>query len=212
MSDQLMEQHYFTTPVYMVKKLDFLNVVKGVSDRYLEEARSRGGVVVMSGSYVGEPEVAEFGQYVSQTVWNILSAQGYQMSDLVTYFTEMWTQEHSHLSAMETHVHGHGVQMSAFYFLDVPDNSCKLVIHDPRPAKLMVNLHPAQMDQISQASHQIVFTPEPGLMVFVPAWLPHSFTKNFSDKPMTFVHMNLSVSMSPEALQRMNNEKTVEIL
>ena len=227
--DQLIEQYYFQTPVYMLKKPDFLPVVNAVSQKYVERSRARkknkNPVVVMSGSYMNEPEIAEFAKYVSQTAWNILSAQGYKMQDLVTFFTEMWTQEHNNLSSMETHVHGHGVQISAFYFLDVPENSCKLVIHDPRPGKVIVNLHQANPKEISEASHQIVFTPEPGLLVLVNSWVPHSFTKNFSKQSLRFVHMNLSVALSPEALERMKNgevpkkvcnlkskKKTVEVL
>lgn len=204
-----MEQYYFQTPVYLLKKPDFLPTVKAVSERYVERSRARkknkNPVVVMSGSYMNEPEMAEFCKYVSQTAWNILSAQGYRMQDLVTYFTEMWTQEHNHMSSMETHTHGHGVQISGFYFLDVPEKSCKLVVHDPRPGKVMVNLHQADPRQVSDASHQIVFTPEPGLMVFMNSWVPHSFTKNFSKDSLRFVHMNLSVALSPEAFERMKN-------
>lgn len=207
--DQLIEQYYFQTPVYLLKKPDFLPTVKAVSERYVERSRARkktkNPVVVMSGSYMNEPEMAEFCKYVSQTAWNILSAQGYRMQDLVTYFTEMWTQEHNHMSSMETHTHGHGVQISGFYFLDVPEKSCKLVVHDPRPGKVMVNLHQADPRQVTEASHQIVFTPEPGLMVFMNSWVPHSFTKNFSKDSLRFVHMNLSVALSPEALERMKN-------
>jgi hypothetical protein len=226
--DQLIEQYYFQTPVYLVKKPEFLPVVNAVSQRYIERSRARkknkNPVMVMSGSYMNEPEIAEFAKYVSQTGWNILSAQGYRMEDLVTYFTEMWTQEHNHMSSMETHVHGHGVQISAFYFLDAPENSCKLVVHDPRPGKVIVNLHQKDARQVTEASHQIVFKPEPGLLVFINSWVPHSFTKNFSKQPLRFVHINMSVALSPEALERikngevpkkvckMKNKKSVEVL
>ena len=207
--DQLTEQHYFVSPVYMVKKPEFLPTVSAVSQQYITRSRARkrnkNPVVVMSASYMHEPQMAEFAKYVSQTAWNILSAQGYRMEDMVTFSTEMWTQEHNYLSNMETHVHGHNVQINAFYFLDVPQGSCKMVIHDPRPGKVILNLHPQDSRNVSQASHQVVFTPEPGLLVLANSWLPHSFTKNFSKEPMRFVHMNLSVAVNPEAVERMQN-------
>ena len=200
--DQLEEMHYFTTPVYVVRKPEFLPVVKSVSDRYIEQSKARkkkdNYVVLMTGTYSHEPEIAEFAQYVSQTAWNILAAQGYAMDTLVTYFTEMWTQEHNFLSSMETHVHGRGAQISAFYFLDVPKNSCKLVIHDPRPGKVIISLPDTHTDAVSAASNQIVFTPEAGMLFFANAWVPHSFTKNLSRESLRFVHMNLSVAVVPE--------------
>lgn len=219
--DQLDERHYFVTPVYMVKKPEFLPAVSEVSQKYLAKSRARkkskNPIVVMSGSYMAEPAVAPFAQYVSQTAWNILSAQGYKMKDMVTYFTEMWTQEHNTMSSMETHVHGHGVQLSCFYFLDVPENSSKVVIHDPRPGKLMGHLYPEEPRKVSMAAHQIVFKPEPGLMIFLNSWVPHSFTKNLGKGPLRFVHMNLAVTLSPEALKaaqegKKPTEKAVEVL
>jgi hypothetical protein len=203
--DKLIETHYFATPVYTVRKPEFLEPVRAVSGRYLEASRqrkkSKNPIVLMSASYMHEPEMAEFAQYISQTAWNILSSQGFDMKNLVTYFTEMWTQEHNYLSSMETHVHGRGAQISVFYFLDAPKSGCKLVIHDPRPGKVIINLPETDPNAITQGSHQIVFTPEPGAMIFVNAWVPHSFTKNFSKESVRFVHMNLNVAPNPNPIQ-----------
>jgi uncharacterized protein (TIGR02466 family) len=207
--DKLTEAHYFVSPVYMVKKEEFVDVVGAVSDRYLAKARPDGKhfPTLMTADYSQEPELAEFSQYVSQTAWNILQAQGYAMDKLVTYFTEMWTQEHNHMSGMETHMHGMGAQISAFFFIDVPADGCKMVIHDPRPAKVIINMPQADDSKISNGSTQIVFTPEVGTLIFTNAWLPHSFTRNQSDKPTRFVHMNLSVAVAP-----VKEDPNVEVL
>lgn len=206
--DKLEEAHYFASPIYMVKKPEFLDAVRTVSARYEEISREGSkGANLMTGTYAHEPELEEFSRYVSQTAWNILSSQGYNMDSLVTFFTEMWTQEHGHMSSMETHIHGHGVQISAFYFIDVPKDSCKLVLHDPRHAKVIINLPEKDATKITMGSHQVVFTPEAGSLIFANAWLPHSFTKNMSQEPMRFVHMNLSVAVSPEA-----QEPEVEVI
>ena len=196
--DHLSEAHYFTSPVYMVKKTEFLEAVKSCSDRHLELTRQAGNVTTMTGNFSLDPEVAAFAQYVSQTAWNILASQGYMMSKLVTYFTEMWTQEHNKMSSMDTHVHGMGAQISAFYFLDVPENACNFVIHDPRPGKVIVSLPAEDASKITAASPMVMFTPEPGALILTNSWLPHSFTRNHSDEPMRFVHMNLSVSINQE--------------
>jgi uncharacterized protein (TIGR02466 family) len=200
--DNLNEANYFSTPVYLVRKTEFLEVVKSVSDRYLAQAANTCGdsvpPTVMTADYSAEPELAEFGQYVSQTAWNILAAQGYNMDKFVTYFTEMWTQQHNFMSSMETHIHGAGAQISAFYFLEVPKDGCNLVIHDPRPAKVIIGLPQKDESKISGASNMIVFTPEAGSLILTNSWLPHSFTRNMSYEPVRFVHMNLSVAMAPE--------------
>jgi uncharacterized protein (TIGR02466 family) len=212
MSDTLEQMDYFASPVYVVTKPEFMDAVRTVSTRYEEASREHKKnpdyVNLMTASYAHEPELEAFSQYISQTAWNILSSQGYNMDNLVTYFTEMWTQEHNHLSSMETHVHGYGVQISAFYFIDVPENSCKLVVHDPRPGKVIINLPEKNVNKITAGSHQIVFTPQPGTLIFANAWLPHSFTKNMSHESMRFVHMNLSVAVN----EKPEEENSVEVL
>ena len=200
--DKLNESHYFASPVYMVLKTDFLESVRKVSDRYLQESRGEKiSVTAMTGNYSQEPELAEFTQYISQTAWNILASQGYAMEKLVTYFTEMWTQEHNFMSSMDTHIHGSGSQISAFYFLDVPEGGCKMVIYDPRPAKVIISMPQANDDKITSGSNQVVFTPEAGTLILTNAWLPHSFTRNMSYESTRFVHMNLSVAIAPEQPQ-----------
>lgn len=198
--DQLKEAHYFASPIYVVQKPEFLDAVRTVSLRYEDVSRDyqKNPTTLMTSTYAHEPELEEFSRYVSQTAWNILESQGYNMEDLVTFFTEMWTQEHGHTSSMETHIHGRGVQISAFYFIEVPKDSCKLVLHDPRQAKVIINLPEKDANKITMGSHQIVLTPEVGTMIFVNAWLPHSLTQNMNQEPMKFVHMNLSVALSQE--------------
>jgi len=207
--DKLEEAHYFASPIYVVKKPEFLEAVRTVSLRYEDNSRecTKNSVMLMTGTYAHEPELEEFSLYVSQTAWNILESQGYNMDRLATFFTEMWTQEHGHLSSMETHIHGHGSQISAFYFIDAPKGSCKLVLHDPRSAKVITNLPEKDNTKITMGSHQIVFTPEAGTLIFANAWFPHSLTKNMSQEPMKFVHMNLSVAVAPEA-----EEPKVEVI
>lgn len=192
---------YFPTHVYAVKKPEFLESVREVSDRYLRylaEVRQEKQMTVMTHTYAHEESIKEFAEYVSQTAWNILQSQGYAMDKLVTFFTEMWTQEHNTISDMAYHVHGMGAQISAFYFLDAPPAGCQFVIHDPRPTKMMINLPQADEGTITDASFNVMFTPEAGTLMFTNAWLPHSFTKNLSTEPCRFVHMNLGVMPGPE--------------
>lgn len=210
--DQLEEFHYFTTPIYAIKAPQFLESVRKVTKKYLDQSKShiakgKNPMTVMTTNFSLDPDVSDFAGYVSQTAWNILQSQGYNMDNLMTYFTEMWTQEHNFHSSMETHVHGQGAQISAFYFLQVPDHSCKMVIHDPRPGKVIINLPEKDNSKVSPASTQIVFSPAEGMIIFTPAYLPHQFTRNLNKtKPVHFVHMNLSVSASTETKTEPNLE------
>jgi hypothetical protein len=204
--DQLEEINYFATTIYAVEKRDFLSPIRAISDKYLEESKNCLGknMTVMTQNFSTDPEALEFAQYVSQTAWNILASQGYAMNDGVTYFTEMWTQEHNFQSSMDQHFHGNGAQISAFYFLEVPDKACKLIVYDPRAAKVIINLPQADADKMTPASPFGVFTPKEGVIIFTPAWLPHSFSRNMnSEKPMKFVHMNIAVAPAPQAADPM---------
>jgi len=199
--DQLEEINYFATTIYAVEKTEFLKPIRAISDKYLEESKNCLGknMTVMTQNFSNNPEALEFAQYVSQTAWNILASQGYAMNDGVTYFTEMWTQEHNFQSSMDQHFHGNGAQISAFYFLEVPDKACKLIVYDPRAAKVIINLPQADADKMTPASPFGVFTPKEGVIIFTPAWLPHSFSRNMnSEKPMKFVHMNIAVAAAPQ--------------
>lgn len=208
--DKLEEAHYFVTPIYVIKKTEFLERVKEISDRYLEEAKKEGTrkMTVMTGGYAHEPSISDFTKYVSQTAWNILNSQGYAMDTVYTFFQEMWTQEHNSFSSMDTHVHGNRAQISCFYFLTTPKNGCQMLIHDPRPTKMMINLPQKDESKVTMATPHLVITPQEGLMVFTNAWIPHSFSKNFSQESCQFVHMNLSVAALPpkeEGLDDKNN-------
>lgn len=197
--DQLQETYLFPSIVYSVDKPEFLDAVFGISSKYLAQKSSViDQFVTMTADFSHEPEIEGFAQYVSQTAWNILDSQGYDMSRLVTYFQEMWTQLHSQYSGMDQHIHGSNAQISAFYFLAVPENSSSMVIYDPRPAKVVTAL-PMKDDAI--ARQQLMFRPKVGMLVFTPAWLPHSFTRHMSTDLMQFVHMNLSVAAAPETPQ-----------
>jgi hypothetical protein len=199
--DHLEEINYFATTIYAVEKTEFLEPIRAISDKYLEESKNCLGrnMTVMTQNFSTDSEALEFAQYVSQTAWNILASQGYAIDHGVTYFTEMWTQEHNFQSSMDQHFHGNGAQISAFYFLEVPDKACKLIVYDPRASKVIINLPQADADKMTPASPFGVFTPKEGVIIFTPAWLPHSFSRNMnSEKPMKFVHMNIAVAPAPQ--------------
>jgi uncharacterized protein (TIGR02466 family) len=182
-----------------MKRPDLLEVVKKISEKNLIEAKSKSKdeifPVYMSENFFDDPEISEFNLAIRQISWSILNDQGYNMGNKEVFFTEMWTQEHYKHSLMEQHTHKFGSQIVGFYFLETPENCSRLLVHDPRPAKTIIGLDEFDVNEATEASDIVNFTPEPGLLVFTNGWLPHSFSRHMSDEPIKFVHFNLGVSI-----------------
>ena len=194
---QLQVAYHFPCPIYIIERPDFLEVVNTVSEEALNVAKKAQPLneiypVHMTGSYFGDLRMAGFSEFVGATAWNILNEQGYAMQDKAVQFTEMWTQEHHKHSAMDAHVHGFGSQIVGFYFLETPEGGSNVVFHDPRAAKVQIDLPEQDMSMATPASKMINFTPKPGMMIFANSWLMHSFTRHAADLPIKFVHILLA--------------------
>lgn len=201
---QLNVAYHFPCPIYLIERPDFLETVNTVSEEALATVKKDQQLneiypVHMTGSYFADPRMAGFSEFVGATAWNILNEQGYAMQDKVVQFTEMWTQEHHKHSAMDAHVHGFGSQIVGFYFLETPQDCSRVVFHDPRAAKVQIDLPEQDMNMATPASKMINFQPKPGLMIFANSWLMHSFTRHAADLPIKFVHFNLTVQMAQPA-------------
>jgi uncharacterized protein (TIGR02466 family) len=193
--DQL---HYFATPVYITQQPQFLEVVKaiaadGIAQVHGDKKPDKIHPVRMSGNILEDERIAPFAEFIANTAWNILASQGFAMDGFSTSFTELWCQEHYQTSSMDYHAHPGGNFLVGFYFLDVPDGAPPVVIHDPRPGRVMLSLPEADPSQATLSSTMINFKPQPGMVMFAPAWLAHSFGRNASKKPFRFVHFNLTV-------------------
>ena len=200
--DQFMQFDYFASSVYRLDKLDFLDSVNKVSDEYLEKSKQEEPTldethpVRMTSHYFNDERIIDFSSYVAQTAWNILHHQGYAMQDYSTYFLEMWTQEHHKCSSMDQHIHGNNAQITAFYFLNEPKESSRVVFHDLRAAKVMSNLPEQDVNNATSSSIMVNFEPKAGMLLLTNSYLPHSFSRHKSDEPLKFVHMTLGVMKS----------------
>ena len=200
---QLQVELHFPCPIYLIERPDFLDVVNTVSEEALDVQRKERDLneiypVYMTGSYFADPRMAQFTEFVGATAWNILNEQGYAMQNMAVQFTEMWTQEHHKHSAMDQHVHGFGSQIVGFYFLETPEGGSNVVFHDPRAAKVQIDLPEQDVSMAMPASKMINFTPKPGMMIFANSWLAHSFTRHAAELPIKFVHFNLTVISAPQ--------------
>lgn len=196
--DSLAVNIHFPTTVYHIEKPEFLAAVNKIAEEALVEIRKQKEThelypVYMTDNLFDHPDILPFQYYVGQTAYNILTEQGYNLDGFETYFSEMWCQEHYKHSAMEQHVHGAGSQIIGFYFLECPEECSKVVFHDPRAGKPLISWAEKDATQATFASNMINFEARPGMLMFTNAWLPHSFTRHGSDKPMKFIHFNLGL-------------------
>jgi len=193
----LVKQVYFPSAVYSALMPEFLASVRAVFDEYMSAARLKDEIdplhpMLMSANFSKDARIAEFSHHVANTGWNILQSQGYRMQGRATFFAEMWGQQHGRTSSVAEHVHP-GAQISGFYFLDTPPGSSKIRLHDPRPAKAMINLPEDAPGQPSMASPFVTITPQAGMLFFANAWLPQALTRHGAEQPMSVVHFNLGV-------------------
>ena len=189
---------YFPSAIYKINKPEFLPVAKEVSEDYIARVKTKVTFneiypVYLTEHFFVDQRMNKFCEFIAITAWDILQEQGYQMDNQLTYFTDMWAQEHHKHSLNEEHIHGYGSQISGFYFLECPENCSKLIIHDPKPSKIIVGLPENDISKATLASNKIAITPEVGQLVFINSWLNHSFDRHGSNELFKFIHFNISV-------------------
>lgn len=201
--DTLIPEAHFASVIYTIKKPDFLNEVGSAVTESMDRAKAARPLnevypVYMTDTLSGNTKTAKLEQFIAESAWAILNDQGYMMDAFETFVSEFWAQEHHKHSGMEQHVHPYGVALSGFYFIKAPENGCMVEIHDPRPGKVQASLPLRDPSKVTQSNNSLLIKPEPGLVVFTNSWLPHSFTRNASDEPVTFIHFNVSVRLAQQ--------------
>lgn len=191
----------FPTAIYKTTAPEYIDSVRLASlDAVPTEAKlNELHPCQMSGNIVNDERVYDFAKYVIQTSWNILAEQGYDMTGKQTVFESMWMQEHHKLSGMEQHIHNDGVILVGFFFLDTPEDSSFMRLHDPRAGKIATDLKKGDESQGTFSASDIAFKPQAGDLFFTNAWLPHSFSRHNNDEPLRFIHINISVKDAPES-------------
>jgi len=203
--NQLQVMNYFPSLVYSAMLPEFLDISRSAAKKALAAWKKSNPPldpmypVVQTENLFSYPELEQLVSYIGSAGASILDSQGHNMSNLSVYFSEMWCQEHHRHSAMDQHVHGIGAQLVGFYFLDVPKDSSRIVIHDPRPGRVQINLPEKNISDVTQASVAVNFSPQAGQLFIANSWLPHSFTRNASLSPLRFIHFTLGVRDLPPA-------------
>ena len=199
---------FFPSNVYTIDAPEFLEDVTSVFEEFIKKRKESEILsnelypAIMTEYMFNDERIKPLCAFIGETAWDILSKQGYNMNLFGTTFTEIFGQEHPKNSAMEQHFHGHGDQIVGFYFLNSPENSSKVLIHDPRPAKVIINLPETDNSKATPASTIINFEPKAGQLFFTNAWLAHSFTRHGNDEPLKFIHFNIGVKSKEDVIQQ----------
>ena len=192
----------FASLVFRYNKPEYLSQVKQVFEEAIQQSiaeRKPNDIYpgAMSGLLSQDERIEDFVKYVSDISWDVLNKQGYNMDLFYTDASEMWGQYHPRTSSMEKHSHGQGNFLTGFYFLDTPENSTQMCLHDPRAVKMYADLPLRESNELTPAHSLIYYTPQAGDIIFTNSWLEHSFSRNASDKPYNFIHINVRVYPRP---------------
>lgn len=199
-NNQLEVYNYFVSSVYIIKKLEFLDIVKAVAKDKISNLPEeyKGHELHHTENLLDDKRITDFAEFLGGTAWNILKDQGFSMDNNHVFFEAMWCQEYKKGGSMPQHVHpNNGAQLVGFYFLDTPKNCSRAIIHDPRAGKVQTSLPEIDTNKPTHASFMVNFQPEEGMLFITNSWLPHSFTPNKSSKPFRFIHFNIGVKDAP---------------
>ena len=156
-------------------------------------------------SYHSGPELykderfAELALLVKNTSKNILEDQGFDLSNYTLDYTEMWIQKFAYEGGghQDTHVHWDN-HVSGFYFVECSDKTSRPIFHDPRPARMMLNLPIKNHSKLCPAMERQIVNVKPGTLLLFNSWLPHQFSVDNGIDPFRFIHFNLQARVNSE--------------
>lgn len=196
---QVEQFFFFPCSIYRANLPDFLPEASNVLSEHLELSPKADDIYPISQTGgMFDTRIQGLMDYIGNTSWLILNDQGFNMDLFHCTITELWGQRFFKHGQHVEHTHNMGSQITGFYFVEVPENSCRPLIFDPRPGKKQINLPERNMSQVSYASTQINFDIKDGDILLFNSWLGHGFTPNASNDEFRFIHFNVSVTPSPQ--------------
>ena len=193
-------------PEYLDNK-DFINVCDEHTDQAISNTKKLidernkkfktdvkdHGMSYHSGAEMYKDErFSNFELLIRNTARNILENQGFDLVDYSIDYTEMWIQKFAYEGGghQDTHVHWDN-HISGFYFVECSDRTSRPIFHDPRPARMMLNLPIKDHSKLCPAMERQIVPVKSGTMLLFNSWLPHSFSVDNGIDPFRFIHFNL---------------------
>ena len=200
-------------PKYLNDK-DFMSVCNEHTDKAIkntqqkiEERQKKYNLAIKDHgmSYHSESKLYEddrfynFELLVRNTAYNILTDQGFDLSNHTLDYTEMWIQKFAHDGGghQDTHVHWDN-HISGFYFVDCSERTSKPIFHDPRQGRMMLNLPIKDHSKLCPAMERQIIKVKPGTLLMFNSWLPHQFSVDDGIDPFRFIHFNIQARSNSE--------------
>ena len=200
-------------PKYLDDK-DFMSVCNEHTDKAIkntqqkiEERQKKYNVAIKDHgmSYHSESKLYEddrfdnFELLIRNTAYNILTDQGFDLSNHTLDYTEMWIQKFAFEGGghQDTHVHWDN-HISGFYFVDCSERTSKPIFHDPRPARMMLNLPIKDHSKLCPAMERQIIKVKRGTLLMFNSWLPHQFSVDDGIDPFRFIHFNIQARSNSE--------------
>mgnify|MGYP003127488774 CR=1 FL=1 len=197
------QANFFTTPIWVEQKFDFVTSLNKASNKYINEARKRKeikdyikkhgefGLSYHSTPLLQDNDFLDMKQYVGHKSWEFLDAMGYDMSQYQTMFSEMWVQEFSKKGGGHHSAHVHCNQhVSGFYFLKCSPKTSFPIFHEPRTGARATALK-MKSSEILPGTSTVHFNPKPGTLLIFPGYLEHEFAVDHGKEPFRFIHWNI---------------------
>jgi uncharacterized protein (TIGR02466 family) len=196
---------YFKTPIWSEQKPEFLKSLTKATNKYIKTAKNSLEAKThikqfgdFGRSYHSTPltidnDFRDFTDYIGNKSWEYLDHQGYDMSQYVTIFSEMWVQEFAKKGGGHHSAHVHWNQhVSGFYFLKCSDKTSIPIFHEPRTGARSTKLKmKPQIKEILNGNELIHFKPQPGTLLIFPGYLEHEFSVDYGIEPFRFIHWNI---------------------
>ena len=200
-------------PEYLNDK-DFMNVCNEHTEKAIkntqqkiEERQKKYNVAIKDHgmSYHSESKLYEddrfhnFELLVRNTAYNILTNQGFDLSNYTLDYTEMLIQKFAYDGGghQDTHIHWDN-HISGFYFVECSDRTSKPIFHDPRPARMMLNLPIKDHSKLCPAMERQIIKVKAGTLLLFNSWLPHQFSVDDGLDPFRFIHFNIQARSNSE--------------
>jgi len=196
--------NYFNTTIWSEQKPEFLKSLTKATNKYIKTAKNSSeakkhikefgdfGRSYHSTPLTADNDFRDFRDYIGQKSWEYLDHQGFDMSQYVTMFSEMWVQEFAKKGGGHHSAHVHWNQhVSGFYFLKAGEKTSLPVFHEPRTGARSTKLKMKDQKGVLAGSELIHFKPTPGTLIIFPGYLEHEFSVDFGIEPFRFIHWNI---------------------
>lgn len=188
----------FPTPVWSVKvpssSVDRLKLLEGVQDQFRDSGGEKSKSYSLAGSGWRGAEVMDL---LEDPLWRALGSYVFSAaSELVDVDNSrcklISTGVNLHLKggANRYHVHPQSI-LSCVYYLAVGNGAGDFCVYDPRPAAAFDGNYSLYKDGVLGGSSGFRIKPYNGLLLMMPAWLPHSVDENLGDERRISMPINI---------------------